>query len=352
MIIRPRRSALFPALIVSFLLSAPALPGILPPALFRILGSEFIVPSPAFASSHASTIVETPSGLVAAWFGGSREGAPDVGIWLARRDGRAWSEPSEIAAGVLSGDPRRYPCWNPVLFRRRSGELLLFYKVGPAPASWWGMLKISSDDGRTWGEAHRLPVGILGPIKNKPLELADGTLLCGSSVEEGGWRVHMEWTRDPVGAWSRGADLNEAPAISAIQPAILRFPNGLLQALCRSKQGVLMESRARAAESSSWTRLVPTDLPNPDSGIDAVTLADGRAVLVYNPLRRGREILDVACSLDGKSWRPAYRLEDDPGREFSYPAVIQTADGRLHVTYTWRREKIRHVVLDPGIPFK
>ncbi len=317
--------------------------------VFRILGAEFIVPSPSFASSHASTIEETPSGLAAAWFGGSREGAEDVGIWLARHDGKAWLPPIEVATGIMAWEAARHPCWNPVLFRRRSGELLLFYKVGPSPSAWWGMLKTSADNGLTWSEARRLPTGILGPIKNKPLELADGTLLCGSSAEDGGWRVRMEWTRDPAGAWSRGPDLNTPPAISAIQPALLRHMGGILQVLCRSKQGVLMEAWGRAADPGAWTRLAPTELPNPDSGVDAVTMADGRHVLVYNPVRSGRAVLDVACSLDGKEWRRAARLEDDPGEEYSYPAVIQARDGRLHVTYTWRRTRIKHVILDPGI---
>lgn len=342
------------------------------PLGFEILAREFIVPSPPFASSHASTIEETPSGLVAAWFGGSREGAADVGIWLARHDGKAWQPPVEVAVGLAPGvgpgdedgaafgaaagighghvsdEARRYPCWNPVLFRRRSGEFLLFYKVGPSPSTWWGMMMSSSDDGRTWSAPRRLPDGILGPIKNKPLELADGTILCGSSAEEGGWRVRMEWTRDPSGAWSRGPDLNTSPAISAIQPALLRHPGGILQALCRSKQGLLMETWGQDADPRAWTRLAPTALPNPDSGIDALTLADGRHVLVYNPIRSGRGVLEIAVSLDGRAWSRGARLEDEPGMEYSYPAVIQTRDGRLHVTYTWRRTRIKHVVVDPG----
>lgn len=336
---------------------------------FRILGAEFIVSSPPFASSHASTIEETPSGLVAAWFGGSREGAGDVGIWLARHDGKAWGTPVEIAAGVNAGatahvaavpapgraggvtpgEARRHPCWNPVLFRRRSGELLLFYKVGPSPSTWWGMLMVSADDGRTWSTPRRLPDGILGPIKNKPLELSDGTILCGSSAEDGGWRVRMEWTRDPSGAWSRGPDLNAPPAISAIQPALLRHPGGILQALCRSKQGVLMETWGRADDPRAWTRLAPTELPNPDSGVDALTLDDGRHILVYNPIRTGRGVLEIAAGPDGREWRRAVRLEDEPGMEYSYPAVIQARDGRLHVTYTWRRTRIKHAILDPGM---
>jgi predicted neuraminidase len=211
------------------------------------------------------------------------------------------------------------------------------------------MLMSSPDDGRTWSAPRRLPDGILGPIKNKPLELADGTVLCGSSAEDGGWRVRMEWTRDPSGAWSRGPDLNAPPAISAIQPALLRHPDGILQALCRSKQGLLMESWGKDADPRAWTKLAPTKLLNPDSGIDAVTLDDGRHVLVYNPIRSGRSVLEIAVSRDGREWSRGVGLEDEPGMEYSYPAVIQSRDGRLHVTYTWRRTRIKHVVVDPAI---
>jgi alpha-L-rhamnosidase len=90
------------------------------------------------------------------------------------------------------------------------------------------------------------------------------------------------------------------------------------------------------------------DLPNPSAGIDAVTLRDGRFVMVYNHTTGGRSPLNVAISSDGVQWRPALVLENESGREFSYPAVIQSGDGLLHITYTWRRERIKHVVVDPG----
>ena len=93
--------------------------------------------------------------------------------------------------------------------------------------------------------------------------------------------------------------------------------------------------------------MAATALPNPSAGIDALRLADGRFLLVYNPKTSGRERLEVAVSDDGKAWRSAALLEDSPG-EYSYPAVIQARDGRVHVTYTWKRERIRHVVLDPA----
>ena len=157
--------------------------------------TEFIFESAPFASAHASTIVETREGLVAAWFGGTREGASDVGIWLSRRVGGKWTAPVEVATGVQP-DGTRFPTWNPVLFELRKGELALFYKVGPNPREWWGMVRTSEDDGRTWSDARRLPDGILGPIKNKPVRLADGTIIAPSSTETpqtpSTWRVHFE----------------------------------------------------------------------------------------------------------------------------------------------------------------
>jgi predicted neuraminidase len=93
--------------------------------------------------------------------------------------------------------------------------------------------------------------------------------------------------------------------------------------------------------------VAPTELPNPDAGIDAVSLRDGRALLVYNHSARNRRVLNVAVSADGERWDAALELENQAG-EFSYPAVIQTADGLVHVTYTWRRQRIKHVVLDPA----
>ena len=88
-------------------------------------------------------------------------------------------------------------------------------------------------------------------------------------------------------------------------------------------------------------------LPNPNSGIDAVTLQDGRQLLVFNNTPRGRTPLNVALSRDGVEWKVVLTLEDQPG-EYSYPAVIQAADGRVHITYTYRRQSIKHVVLDPS----
>jgi len=309
-----------------------------------IMTSEFIFDTAPFFACHASTIAESKGALVAAWFGGSGEGRPDVGIWLSRREGVLWTAPVEIADGVLSPQ-KRYPCWNPVLFLPKTGPLMLFYKVGPSPSAWWGMLKTSADGGITWSEARRLPDGILGPIKNKPVELAGGVMLCPSSTENGGWRVHFERTSDGGRTWLATPPVDNGLEFAAIQPTLLVHGDGRIQALGRTRQGRIFQTWSEDG-GKTWGRMTATDLPNPNSGIDAVTLADGRFLLVYNPVTEGRTPLSVAVSEDGEKWRIAAELENGPG-EFSYPAVIQTSDGLVHITYTWKRQRVKHVVLEP-----
>jgi alpha-L-rhamnosidase len=296
------------------------------------------------AQTHASTIVETPEGLVAAWFGGPYEGHTQVGIWLAREVGGRWSAPVEVARGA-DRFSRAQPCWNPVLHQAAGGALLLFYKVGPSPRRWWGVLRTSADGGHTWSAPRRLPRGILGPVKNKPAALGDGTLLCPSSTEHLGWRAHMERTPNLGASWERLPALNARREFAAIQPCIVTYPDGRLQVLYRTRQGVIAECWS----SDGGRRFGPmraTSLPNPDSGIDAVALHDGRAVLAYNPSRTARTPLCLAVTSDGQVWRDALVLEDAAG-EYSYPAVIQTRDGSLHVTYTWNRRRIRHIRVPP-----
>jgi predicted neuraminidase len=336
--------------LIVLLIAAQAVAGSAVPA-GAIVDQEFVFETAPFPSAHASTIVETRDGLVAAWFGGSREGAPDVGIWVSRRVNRQWTPPVEAATGAQA-DGARQPCWNPVLFDLPGRELLLFYKVGPSPQAWWGMVRTSRDNGRTWSDARRLPDGILGPIKNKPARLADGTLVAGSSTESPDrpsvWRVHFERTSDGGRSWTTAfpAAAPAGPAIDAIQPSLLAHADGRLQAVGRTRSQRIFETWSSDG-GRTWTPLALTALPNPNSGIDAVTLRDGRHLIVYNHATQGRSPLNVAISRDGITWQPVLVLESAPG-EYSYPAVIQSADGRVHITYTWKRQRIKHVVVDPA----
>jgi predicted neuraminidase len=228
---------------------------------------------------------------------------------------------------------------------------MLFYKVGPSPQTWWGVVRTSHDSGRTWSDARRLPAGILGPVKNKPVRLADGTLIAGSSTESverpSTWRVHFERSTDGGLTWTTVAPpaSAEGSRIDAIQPSILVHPGGVLQALGRSRSQRIFETWSRDG-GRTWMPIALTSLPNPSAGTDALTLRDGRHLIVYNHTPKGRSPLNVAVSADGKSWDAALVLENAPG-EYSYPAVVQAADGLVHVTYTWRRQRIRHVVIDP-----
>lgn len=316
------------------------------------LRSEFIYEKAPFPECHASTIEQTSDGtLIASWFGGTREKNPDVGIWVSRHVEGRWSVPVEVANGLQS-DGKRYPTWNPVLFQVPSGPLMLFFKTGPSPSTWWGEVVVSGDGGRTWDKRRRLSDGIAGPIRNKPV-MIDRLLLSGSSTEHDGWIVHMEGSSDLGKTWEKSGPLNTKSEFGAIQPTILKWPNGQVQILNRTRQSVVSANWMKQ-DWKQWTKMEATNLPNPNSGIDGVVLKDGRGLLVYNHVgKKGnqwggrRSPLNVAVSKDGKTWDAALVLENEPG-EYSYPAVIQSADGKVHITYTWKRERIKHVVLDPG----
>jgi len=320
---------------------------------------EFLYTTAPYPECHASTIEETPAGLIAAWFGGTEEKHPDVGIWVSRQvDGR-WTESEEVVNGVQyslpDGSAYRHPTWNPVLFQYPDGPLLLFWKCGPSPDTWWGMMARSDDHGKSWTDACRLPEHIDGPVRNKPVLLADGVLLCGSSTEFDGWRVHFERTADFGRTWQRTPAIHDGKSVGAIQPTLLRHKDGSIQALCRNKDG---EGKILSTTSNdgglTWSELVPTHLPNPNSGIDAVTLADGRHLLVYNHTNRrtgtpqAREMINVAVSDDGQQWHRVMTLDKEPKAEFSYPAVIQSKDGLVHITYTWKRQRVVHIALQPS----
>jgi predicted dehydrogenase len=213
------------------------------------------------------------------------------------------------------------------------------------------MVKTSRDGGQTWSDARRLPDGILGPVKNKPITLPEGTVIASASTESteqpSEWRVHFERTSDSGRTWSATPPLATADGsrIDAIQPSILVHKDGQLQALGRTRSGRVFETWSRDS-GRTWTGLTLTSLPNPSAGTDAVSLRDGRHLLVYNHTPRGRSPLNLAVSRDGKTWDAALVLESNPG-EYSYPAVIQTSDGLVHITYTWRRQRIKHVVVNP-----
>ena len=313
-----------------------------------VLSSEFIYTSAPFPSCHASTIAETSGGLVAAWFGGTAEKNPDVAIYVSRQEDGKWLDPVEVANGIQP-DGKRVPCWNPVLFQPPGGPLRLFYKAGPTPETWWGMQQTSPDHGKTWGAGSRLPGSLIGPVKNKPVVLPDGAWLAPSSTETTDrpsvWRVHFERSTDHGQSWTSTGPVHDGVAFSAIQPSILFTGGESLLAVGRTRQGRLFQI-ASTDLGRTWGPMSAAMLPNPNSGTDAVTLKDGRHLLIYNHTSKGRSPLNLAVSRDGKTWQAAAVLESEPG-EYSYPALIQAADGKVHATWTWRRQRVKHAVIDP-----
>jgi predicted neuraminidase len=308
----------------------------------EVLKAEFIYESAPFPQCHASTIVETNGGFLAAWFGGTHERNPDVCIYTsALKDGK-WSQPVLVADGIMN-DTLRYPCWNPVLFKTDNGNIVLYYKVGPSPREWWGLYKTSADNGKTWSDATEIPNNLLGPIKNKPERLSDGTILYPTSFETREiWNIYVETSDQNLKNWKK-IDIDNN-GFNAIQPTILFHPGGKIQMLCRSREKRIVETWS-SDNGKTWSPVEATTLVNNNSGIDAVTLKNGLQLLVSNPIEKGRNKLDVKVSADGKIWYDLIVLEDQPKGEFSYPAIIEGKDGTVHITYTYNRVKVKYVHL-------
>ncbi len=323
-----------------------------------------------FASCHASTIVELRDGsLMAAWFGGSGEGKPDVAIWGARHTSAGWSKPS-----LLVREPE-IAAWNPVLFHTHDGRLWLYYKFGPVVAGWTGARMVSSNEGRTWSKPEHLPAGLVGPARTKPYVGAHGLIVSGSSTESyHAWAAWMERSTDEGKSFERigpytlpdgairalaGSGLNGGkPEIGKvdgeettglIQPAVISLGGAHLRFYARGSSNI---GRVCVSDSydlgKSWSTPRSLDVPNPNSGIDVVRLRDGRIVMVFNPTTDGRSPLALAVSRDGEHFERFLTLEDEAGQEFSYPAMIQQGDGDLVVTYTWHRTRIRSAFVPLG----
>lgn len=308
---------------------------------------------PATNSCHAATIVEVePNHLLSAWFGGSYEGAQDVGIWSSSYNGKAWSKPENLVKPLIT-ETDTLPCWNPVLFKSQSEHLYLFYKVGKNPREWFGAMISSTDNGQSWSVPQYLPEGILGPIRNKPIEVSPGVILCGSStesVETNEWRTHVEIFTEGTGNWEK-IPVSNTKEFEVIQPTLLTHSDGSIQMLCRSKHDKVITSWS-SDKGRTWSDMDSLNVFNSNSGIDALTLPNHTFLLVNNPLPRGadwyngRNLLDVEYSSDGQHWETLFDLENEKEGEFSYPAIIQSTDGKIHVVYTFNRKFIKHASFD------
>ncbi len=305
----------------------------------------FIFDKAPFKSCHASAVVEVePGRLMAAWFGGTDEGAKDVQIWASTFDGKRWTAPAAV------GSEPGFPCWNPVLFKTAKGTLTLWYKAGPSPMTWTGFVRTSADGGKTWSAAEMMPAGMWGPVRAKPIQLADGTILAGTSVESypRNWVPYVDRSADDGKTWLRSNPFPVPGKFKQIQPTLFVAKDGKVVALMRS-DGPRKVCRAESADGGkTFSPAEETALHNPNSGIDVVKTRAGDLFLIYNPTPLGRTPISLARSADdGATWTKVVDLEAEAG-EFSYPAMIESAAGTLEVTYTWRRTHIFHRSVDPA----
>ncbi len=317
-------------------------------------GESSILPISISRMCHASTIVELSNGdIIAAWFQGSYEGANDVKIWGSFFHENQWSAPQQLVVGFnrIATNPDfsdTLACWNPVLFKSPDNIIYLYYKVGRSPRDWWGEYICSKDDGKTWS-SRNLCNPSLGPVKNKPLITSSGTWLFPTSTETlEDWHVFIERSMDQGKSW-KTIPIDTTNSVKVIQPTLLQYPDGSIHAFCRSNQNCLMESVSKN-DGKTWSPLNKTNILNPNSGIDAIVQKNGVIYLVYNPMESGKEwvngrnVLTIAISFDGKEWFDVYHLEKEENGEFSYPAIIKTSDGLIHITYTFNRKNIKHII--------
>ena len=301
----------------------------------------FIFEKAPFKSCHASTLVEPePGKLIAAWFGGDAEGAKNVQIWASTFDAKAWSEP------VVVGSEPGQPCWNPVLFKAAKGALTLWYKAGPTPETWTGYVRTSADGGKTWTPPAMMPAGMWGPVRAKPIQLASGVILAGTSIESyRNWTPYVDRSTEGK-TWRRSNAFPLPTSFGQIQPTLFEAEGGRVVALLRSRTRKIC--RAESTDGGeTFTPAVETSLPNPSAGIDVVKTRQGDVFLIYNPTMLTRSPISLARSTDdGKTWTKVVDLETEPG-EFSYPAMIETTAGALDIAYTWKRTHIKHVRVDP-----
>jgi predicted neuraminidase len=297
----------------------------------------FIFEKAPFSSCHASTVVEhEPGKLMAAWFGGDREGARNVQVWASSFEGATWSEPGQ-------------PCWNPVLFKTAKGTLFLWYKGGPSPQTWTGFERKSTDGGKTWTKPAMMPAGMWGPVRAKPIQLKDGTILAGTSVgSHRNWTPYVDRSTDDGTTWLRSSPFPVPGKMNQIQPTLFEAEDGRIVALMRSRDPRKVCRAESKDGGKTFTPAEETEIPNPSTGLDVVKTGPRELFLVYNHTPIGRTPLSLARSTDdGKSWKKVKDLETELG-EYSYPAMILSAAGKLEITYSWRRTHIKHERVDPA----
>lgn len=354
--------------------------------------------------AHAANLTVLPDGTLACvWFGGSMEGRSDICVFMSRLapGARQWSDPVQ-----LSDDPARSE-QNPLLFNAPDGSLWLLHTAQTSGHQNTSVVRrrISRDNGLTWSDTDTLEDAPAGTFVRQPVRVqADGSWLlpifrC-KPVPGGAWDGSLDdsavlRSTDQGHSWR----LIEVPgSLGCVHMNIVAARDGGLLAFFRSRWADHVWRTRSADGGLTWEAPQPTVLPNNNSSVQALRLADGRLALIYNhssaenatdrreslydevnddpppgtptatgeaPQRRSfwgapRAPLTLALSDDdGLTWPWRRNLEEGDGycmtnnseqrlnREYSYPSIAQTADGALHLAYTVFRQHIRHTRLMP-----
>jgi predicted neuraminidase len=364
---------------------------------------RFILP-PQDQHVHSSSIVELPGGdLFAVYYRGSGERrADDVrleGARLARHAG-AWSAPFPVA------DTPGFPDCNPIAFVGGRGRLSVFWpaivdnnwesailRYRTAPVAGWtsgappwndgGVVLLRPDNlkeklepfakavlenglpaGRDRDEVTRFMGRLSDKLYNRlgwmprthVLRLPTGRLLL--PLYSDTYNIGLVAISDDDGVTWRASD--PIVSLGGVQPSLVRKKDGTIVAWMRDngpppQRAIVAESRD---EGVTWTAGQDSPVPNPGSSIEVVALRDGSWLMVSNDTESGRARLSVWVSDDeGRTWPRRRALEDTPGGSYSYPSVLQAADGLVHISYSHvdpapdkgtRREAIKHAAFEPA----
>ncbi len=308
-------------------------------------------------SAHCSSIIELPNGnLMVSFYAGTAEKHPDSKIYTCIYDKKTklWEEPLVRINTEGKSDG------NAVLFLDRSNRIWLFNNTihkewKKPPRTWdWALTDnkytCSDDLGNTWSEVKDFFPDLIGwNFKNKPIYLQNDTILV-PMYDDLEFQSRMAISQDNCKSWflSDFIETEKPPGtkMGNIQPSIIQKKNGDVIAFLRPKRLKRILISESKDNGQTWTKTRESELKNPNSGIDAVKLSNGNIVIVFNDLTYYlRYKLSIAISNDeGKTWVCKKILEK--GRithEYSYPAIIQDSEGFIHVTYTYKRECIKHV---------
>lgn len=356
---RPERGPL-PAAGATFQLPAPPAADEKP-----FFAGGFIDHDPPLAYVHCPSICALPGGgLGCAWYAGSRESDRDVAIWLAEAgpitaDSAAtvaWGSPrSLIDRGTASKDLDRFvdKVGNSVLFKDGSGRLWLVY-VTIAVGGWSGSSLnacCSNDGGTTWTPSRRLSLSpffnISELVRAAPVLLDSGEIALPIYHECIGKFPEMLWLR-PQGDQLVATKSRMAGGRSLLQPAVVPLGGREAIAFLRNHgpSHRLVEQRS-ADGGRSWSPPRPTHLANPDASVAAVRLSTGAVLVAFNHSESGRENLSLALNDAGSDvWTLIATLDHKPGQKFAYPFMIQDHRGLVHLVYTWKMKRVRHVALN------